>query len=185
MTEEKAGYIAGRLQPGIDFEVIIVKPDDFNWALLLATGSGAHREKLLPQMEGVDFTGVGSEAEIYEHLSLQYIPPELREDRGELELAREGKLPRLVELKDLQGDLHLHTDWSDGAHSITEMVDAARRMGYTYIAITEHSKSLTVSRGLDEERLLAQIQEIKALNETLAGFKVLSGIEVDILVMAV
>ncbi|NMA63374.1 MAG: DNA polymerase/3'-5' exonuclease PolX [Syntrophomonadaceae bacterium] len=181
VTEEKAGYVAGRLQPGIDFEVIIVEPDDFHLALLLSTGSGAHREKLLPRMEGVDFTAIGSEAGIYEHLSLQYIPPELREDRGELELAREGKLPQLVEFKDLQGDLHLHTDWSDGANSIAEMADAARKMGYTYMAITEHSKSLTVSRGLDEERLLTQIQEIKALNETLTGFKVLSGIEVDIL----
>jgi len=112
---------------------------------------------------------------------MQYIPPELREGRGEIELARNFALPHLVTLEDIKGDLHIHTDWSDGAHSLREMVAAAAKIGYSYMAVTEHSRSLAVSRGLDVERLLAQGKLVEELNRENDGFKILTGIEVDIL----
>jgi DNA polymerase (family 10) len=114
-------------------------------------------------------------------VGLPYIPPELREDRGEIEAARAGRLPRLVELADLKGDLHAHSRASDGHNSIEEMARAARARGMSYMAITEHSRRLTVARGLDPARLKRQIDEIDALNRDLPGITVLKGIEVGIL----
>jgi len=113
-------------------------------------------------------------------LGLQYIPPELREAQGEVERAEEGTLPRLVELSDIKGDLHMHTDWSDGHNSIGEMALAARDLGYQYIAITDHSGGRGIAHGLDVERLRKQIAEIRALNERIDGIRVFTGIEVDI-----
>ena len=127
-----------------------------------------------------------SEEKVYSALGLPWIPPPLREDRGEIQAAQEGRLPRLVEWRHLQGDLHVHSHWSDGAFSIEEMARAALERGYAYILIADHSKSLGVAKGLDEARLQQQREEISALNERLARetegrFQVLSGIEVDIL----
>ncbi|HQK95999.1 MAG TPA: DNA polymerase/3'-5' exonuclease PolX [Armatimonadota bacterium] len=122
-----------------------------------------------------------SEAEVYGALGLDWIPPELREDAGEVARAAEHALPRLVELHDVRGDLQMHSQWSDGAHTIRQMAEAARARGLDYIAITDHSKALGVANGLDEDRLLRQIEEIRALNQELEGFTVLAGCEVEIL----
>ena len=122
-----------------------------------------------------------TEESVFEAVGLPFIPPELREDRGEIEAARRGELPRLVTLEDLKGDLHLHTTASDGHNSVKEMALAAKAVGLTYVAITEHSRRLTVARGLDPGRVLKQIDEIDRLNGELAGITILKGIEVDIL----
>ncbi|MBI3592677.1 MAG: PHP domain-containing protein, partial [Nitrospirae bacterium] len=111
---------------------------------------------------------------------LPYIPPELREDQGEIEAAMEGKLPLLVAVGDMKGDLHVHSKWSDGSHTFEQLVDAARKLGYSYLAITDHSKGLAVARGLTAERLIEQKKEITALNKKLKGFRMLHGTEVDI-----
>lgn len=120
------------------------------------------------------------EENFYHRLGMQYIPPELREDQGEVEKAERGAIPRLVEVSDIKGDLHMHTDWSDGHSSIKEMALAAKELGYQYIAITEHSGGRGIAHGLDVERLRKQIEEIKKVNEYIDGIQVFSGIEVDI-----
>jgi len=122
-----------------------------------------------------------TEESIYRVVDLPWIPPELRENRGEIEAARAGKLPRLIERKDLRGDLHAHTKATDGHNTLSEMAEAARAHGLDYLAITEHSRRLTVAHGLDVKRLRQQMQEIDRLNETLKGVTLLKGIEVDIL----
>ncbi|MEK7840867.1 MAG: PHP domain-containing protein, partial [Pseudomonadota bacterium] len=122
-----------------------------------------------------------TEAEIYRAVGLPYIEPELREDSGEIEAARRGKLPTLITLADLKGDLHSHTRASDGHHSLQEMAQAARQAGLEYLAITEHSQRLTVAHGLDVRRLRQQCDEIDRLNESLQGITLLKGIEGDIL----
>ncbi|ADI02480.1 DNA polymerase/3'-5' exonuclease PolX [Syntrophothermus lipocalidus] len=181
ITEEKPGHVKGRLRPGIVFEVLIVPFGEFWRALVISTGSKTHREQIQPALDTFDCSSAHSEEDVYRLLSMQYIPPELREGRGEIELARNFALPHLVTLEDIKGDLHIHTDWSDGAHSLREMVAAAAKLGYSYMAVTEHSRSLAVSRGLDVERLLAQGKLVEELNRENDGFKILTGIEVDIL----
>lgn len=181
ITEEKPGHVEGRLRPGIVFEVLIVPFGEFWRALVISTGSKTHREQIQPALDTFDCSSAHSEEDVYRLLSMQYIPPELREGRGEIELARNFALPHLVTLEDIKGDLHIHTDWSDGAHSLREMVAAAAKLGYSYMAVTEHSRSLAVSRGLDVERLLAQGKLVEELNRENDGFKILTGIEVDIL----
>jgi len=121
------------------------------------------------------------ETSVYQSVGLPYIPPELREDRGEIEAARDGRLPDLVELADLRGDLHAHTKATDGHDSLRDMALAAKAMGLEYLAITEHSRHLTVARGLDPLRLARQCDEIDRLNPELDGIVLLKGIEVDIL----
>jgi DNA polymerase (family 10) len=113
-------------------------------------------------------------------LGLQHIPPELREAQGEIEKAEQGTIPKLVELSDIKGNLHTHTEWSDGRDSVQEMALAAKDMGYQYIAITEHSAGRGIAHGLDVERLRKQFAEIRALNNRLTGIRVLTGVEVDI-----
>lgn len=122
-----------------------------------------------------------SEDELFSALGLARIPPELREDRGEIEAAERNALPKLIELGDLQGDLHVHTDASDGADSLDKMVSAAQARGLQYIAITDHSKYVGITNGLDAERLSRQIDAIDALNERQSRITVLKGAEVDIL----
>jgi len=169
------------------------------WGTLLQyfTGSKEHSVKLreLALRKGLSlsehaFTSVtdpeqetlcATEAEVYRTLGLPLIPPELREDRGEIEAARANRLPHLIEIGDVRGNLHGHTDWSDGAASLEVMVAAARDLGHEYIAITDHSKTLGVAGGLDEERLRRQMAAIDALSATSPGIRVLKGIEVDIL----
>jgi DNA polymerase (family 10) len=123
-----------------------------------------------------------TEEEVYGKLDLAFVPPELREDRGEVVLAKKKRLPKLVSLSDIRGDLHVHSEWSDGAVSIADMAAAARERGYAYMAITDHSQRVTIAHGLDPARLSRQIDEVDRLNDKLDGFVVLKGIEVDILV---
>ena len=122
-----------------------------------------------------------TEAEVYESVGLRYIEPELRESRGEHTAAKEDRLPDLIEIGDLKGDLHMHTTYSDGHNTIVEMAEAAKKKGYSYIAVTDHSEHMAIVHGLDEKRLRAQIEEIDRINETLKGITILKSIEVDIL----
>ncbi|HVO08830.1 MAG TPA: DNA polymerase/3'-5' exonuclease PolX [Burkholderiaceae bacterium] len=182
------------LDSGMQVDLRVVPRESFGAALQYFTGSKAHNIALrrLGQERGLKINEYGvfrdsqriagaTEASVYRSVGLPYIEPELREDRGELDAARERRLPRLLELADLRGDLHVHTKESDGRDTLQRMVEAARERGLKYIAITEHSKRLTVARGLDAKRLAQQIDEIDRLNATLDGFTVLKGIEVDIL----
>ena len=182
------------LRPGLQVDLRMVEPASFGAALNYFTGSKAHNIALrrLGQQRGLKINEYGvfederpvggaTEEEVYRSVGLAWIPPELREDRGEIEAAREGRLPRLVEYENLRGDLHSHTTASDGKSTIEEMAIGARARGFEYLAITEHSKRLTVAGGLDEDELAKQVDEIDRINETLEGFTLLKGIEVDIL----
>ena len=179
----------------LHIDVRVVEPISFGAALQYFTGSKAHnirlRESAVKRGLKINEYGVfdqkterritgEEEEEVYRILDLPFIPPELREDRGEIEAAQENRLPRLVEYSQIRGDLHLHTKWSDGAHTIRQMAEAAKKRGYKYIAITDHSQSLKFAGGLTEERLIEQVEEIKKLNQELDDFTVLTGIEVDI-----
>jgi DNA polymerase (family 10) len=121
------------------------------------------------------------EEEIYQKLGLDYIAPVLREDRGEIEAAKTHSLPESIELEDIKGDLHVHTNASDGDCDIAEIAQAAKKMGYKYICITDHSKSSAIANGLSAKRLAQQAQKIRRLNEQLKGITILAGTEVDIL----
>jgi len=121
-----------------------------------------------------------NEAAFYQRQGLQFIPPELREGQQEVARAEQGTIPELVGLSDIKGDLHVHTDWSDGRDSIEAMALAAKDRGYQYLAITDHSQGRRIAHGLDAERLRQQMAEIKELNRRLSGIRILSGIEVDI-----
>jgi DNA polymerase (family 10) len=174
--------IRGELGPGIEFEVIIVAPSDYFHSLVWTTGSKEHRERLFAGVDRQDLKDLKNETEVYTRLGMEYIAPELRENRGELEAASVGRLPYLVKLPDIRGDLHVHSNWSDGVEKIQDLAATARSLSYEYIAITDHSKSLTISGGLSEDRLKAQGKVIDALNaEAADGFRILKGIEVDIL----
>jgi DNA polymerase (family X) len=175
------GHLQGLLQFEVPFEIIIVAPEDFYSSLVRATGSKEHWTGLMSLAGGDIFAGVRSEAELYGRLKLAYIPPELRENHGEIEAAAQARLPELVGLDDLRGDLHIHSGWSDGASRIEETVEVARSLGYSYLAITDHSRSLAISGGLNEERLKAQGQEIDQLNQQWDDFRVFKGTEVDVL----
>jgi DNA polymerase (family X) len=157
----------------------------FGAVLQRVTGSEEHNRQLamLAGERGCASGAPGAEEEeVYRAAGLPCIPPELREGRGEIEAAREGRLPRLIEVSDIRGVLHAHSTWSDGAASVAQMAEAARRLGHAYLAITDHSQALTVAGGLNEERLAAQAAEIDALNAGFTdGFRVLKGIECDIL----
>jgi DNA polymerase (family 10) len=122
-----------------------------------------------------------TEEEVYKKLGLAFIPPEMREDRGEIALAKANKLPRLVSVKDIRGDLHCHSDWTDGTAPIADMAAAAKACGYEYMALTDHSRRQTMSHGLNPARVTRQIREVDKLNAKLKGFTILKGIEVDIL----
>jgi DNA polymerase (family 10) len=175
---------------GLRFDLRVVPPESYGNLLQHFTGSKDHnvalREHAVKQGLSVSEYGVQNvettevfqtrdEAALYEHLGYQFIPPELRENRGELEAARRGKLPELVELRDLRGDLHSHTTWSsDGHNSVEEMALGARERGYSYLAVTDHSHYL---RG---GRFEAQWEEIEALNSRLKPFRILHGIEANI-----
>lgn len=179
----------------IHIDVRVVEPISFGAALQYFTGSKAHNIRLreLAVKRGLKINEYGvfdvktnrriageREEEIYQILNLPFIPPELREDRGEIKAAQENKLPELIKYSQIRGDLHLHTKWSDGAHTIRQMAEAAKKRGYKYIAITDHSQSLKFAGGLTEERLREQAEEIQKLNRKLDDFTILTGIEVDI-----
>lgn len=184
------------VQGGLQADLRVVEPKSWGAALQYFTGSKAHNLRLRDLAAGrgwkLDEHGLfdeqtgrriagDDEADLYRALDLDFIPPELREADGELEAAAEGRLPKLIELADLQGDLHLHSTWSDGGDSLETMAQAARALGHRYMAITDHSKSLGIARGLDEARLLEQRALVARLNDELAPFRILHGTEMDIL----
>lgn len=180
----------------IQVDMRIVKDNAFGSLLQHFTGSREHNVKLrkLALAKGLHLSEYGSkdaatgeqmpcatEPEQYEMLGLQFIPPELREDRGEIEAAIQRKIPQLIEAGDIKGDLHVHSDWSDGKNTIEEMALAARDLGYGYIAMCDHSISSKIANGLSEKRLLEHIREVERLNESIEGIRILSGTECDIL----
>jgi DNA polymerase (family X) len=138
-------------------------------------------EYALTTLKGGKFVAGKSEEEIYSKLKLPYIEPEMREMTGEIEAAEQEKLPKLVTLEDIRGDLQMHTTASDGKHSIEQMAEAARELGYEYIALTDHSKAVTVANGLDEKRTLQQIKKIREAEKSVGGIRLLASSEVDIL----
>ena len=182
------------LNNGMQVDLRYVEPRSFGSALHYFTGSKDHNigVRSLAVKAGLKLSEYGlfrgdtriagkSETEIYKALGLSYIEPELRENGGEIEAAKSGRLPKLIELKDIRGDLHTHTDASDGTISIADMAKAGRVRGYEYLAITDHSKRVSVARGLDEKRLNVQIDEIDRINEETRGIRILKSCEVDIL----
>ena len=183
-----------RLRNGLQVDLRLVPPESFGAALLYFTGSKEHNIELrkLAIERGLSLNEYGltrgdktvagrTEEEVYRALGLAWIPPELREALGEIERARAGTLPRLIEPKDLVADLHMHTDRSDGRDTLETMVRAVRDRGYAYCAITEHSKAIGFGRGFDEERVRRSAQEIAAVRKQVPDIRVLHGLEVDIL----
>lgn len=188
-----------RTHSGLQIDLRVVQPESFGAALQYFTGSKDHNVILrgMAKAKGLKINEYGvyrmkgekeeyiagaSEKEVYATLGLPLFPPELREARQEFAWAEQGKLPKLIEVDDIRGDLHMHTHATDGSASLEEMAEAARGRGLSYIAITDHSKRVSMANGLDEVRLLKQWQEIDKLNETLGkGFTILKGIECDIL----
>jgi len=180
---------------GLQVDLRVVEHDAFGSLLQYFTGSKQHniilrergrRQGLKLSEYGITDLRTGelekfaTEEGFYHRLGLPLIPPELREGQQEVERAEQGSIPELVKLSDIKGDLHVHTDWSDGHYSLEAMARAARAMGYQYIAITEHSRGRGIARGLTEERLRQQIAEIRRLNEKLTDLRILTGTEVDI-----
>lgn len=182
------------LKSGIQVDIRVVPQKSYGAALLYFTGSKSHNIAIrtIAKQKGWKVNEYGLfkgenliageiEEEVYKKLGLSYIPPELRENRGEVEAAAKGKLPKLIELSDIKGDLHVHTKVTDGQNSLEEMVEAAQRKGYQYIASTEHSKHVTIVSGLDAKGLAEHIKKVDKINEKFKNFTVLKGIEMDIL----
>jgi DNA polymerase (family X) len=182
------------LKAGVQVDLRVVPEESYGAALHYFTGSKAHNIHIrkLGQERGLKINEYGvfrgekrisgaREEDVFAAVGLPWIEPELREDRGEIEAAAKGRLPSLVSLDDIRGDLHVHTRYSDGKSSLREMVVAAKARGYEYIAITDHTKHATVAHGLDEKRLSRQLDEIDRLNDEIGGIRVLKSSEVDIL----
>ena len=184
------------LSDGLQVDVRLLKKENFGAALLYFTGSKEHNVRLRGRANEMGYTlneyqlatlkaekhvAGRTEEEIYSKLKLDYIPPELRENTGEIEAAETHKLPQLIKREDVQGDLQMHTTASDGKNSIEEMAAAAKALGHTYIAITDHSKAVTVANGLDEKRMAAQVKKLRAADASGLGIRVFVGSEVDIL----
>ncbi len=183
-----------RLASHLQVDVRVIPEHSYGAALQYFTGSKAHNVALrkLAQQRGLKLNEYGvfrgrrsvageTEESVYAAVGLPWIPPELRENRGEVEAAREGRLPGLVELRDLKGDLHAHTKDTDGRNNLKEMAQAAAARGFEYLAITDHSKRLAMAKGLDATRLRRQLETIEQLNAARIGITLLKGIEVDIL----
>jgi DNA polymerase (family 10) len=182
------------LRSGLQVDLRVVAQVSYGAALYYFTGSKAHniavrmiavKKKLKINEYGV-FKGKRriagrTEKEVFKAVGLCYVEPELRENRGEIEAARKNRLPGLVAVTDIRGDLHAHTNATDGHHSLRQMAEAAKKLGYAYLAITDHSKRIVIAHGMDERRLRRQLDAIDRLNERLKGIRVLKGIEVDIL----
>ena len=188
--------VSFRQRSGMQVDVRLLPPDSFGAALQYFTGSKAHNVALRQRALKMGFTlseyslarldnqkpvAGKTEEEIYAKLKLDYIPPELRENQGEIEAAANQALPALVSQADIQGDVHMHTVETDGRCTIEEMADAARTRGYNYVAITDHSKNLAFANGLDDKRALEHIKRIRAAKEKVDGIRIFAGIEVDIL----
>lgn len=183
VTERASDRVRMATSLGRAVEVVTAPPEGFGTLLVALTGSAAHLADLTDR--GSPLTGglpaAPTEADLYSALGLPWLPPELREGRGEVEAARAGRLPSLVELGQIRGDLHCHTTASDGTASLLEMAEAARALGHSYIAICDHSRSLAIARGLTPQRLALQAEEIRELNRRWTDFRLLRGSEVDIL----
>jgi DNA polymerase (family 10) len=182
------------LRSGLQVDLRSVRAESYGAAMLYFTGSKAHNVAIRRIAQDQDYKvneyGIyreeawkagKTEEEMYKRIGLSWIPPELREDRGEVEAARANDLPRLVALDDIKGDLQSHTKASDGKYTLGEMAEGARQKGYSYFAITDHSKRVSMANGLDEKRLAQHIEEVDQLNTQYKDFKVLKSIEVDIL----
>lgn len=185
-----------RLKCGLQVDVRVLPEDSYGAALHYFTGSKAHNVAIRERAKerGLKISEYGifrakdekrlggkDEEEVFKAIGLPFIPPELRENWGEIEAAEKGKLPRLIELADIRGDLQMHTTATDGKNSIVEMAAKAKELGYSYIAITEHSKAVRVAGGLDEKSLALHFKEIEKVNSQLSGLRILKGVEVDIL----
>lgn len=183
------------MEEGLQVDLRVVERESFGAALAYLTGSKGHNVRLrdMAVKQGLKINEYGifreedgkrlggeEEDDVYRLLGLPYIPPEMREDLGEVEAAQAGKLPQLVTREDIRGDLHVHSRWSDGAHNCDELVAAARARGYGYFALTDHSRGLGVAHGLTVERLMEQKGEICEINRRLRGFTILHGTEMDI-----
>src|SRR2546425_3826723 len=188
--------VSFRLRGGMQVDVRFLPPESFGAAMQYFTGSKAHNVALRQRALKMGFTlseyslarledekpvAGNTEEEIYAKLKLDYIPPELRENCGEIDAAASHALPAVISEQDLQGDLHMHTVETDGRNTIEEMAEAAKAKGYKYMAITDHSKNLAFANGLDDKRAVEHIQRIRAANEKIAGIKIFAGVEVDIL----
>ncbi len=188
--------VSFRHRNGMQVDVRLLPPDSFGAAMQYFTGSKAHNVALRQRALKMGFTlneyalatledekpvAGATEEEIYSKLKLDFIPPELRENLGEIEAAAGHTLPVLIELSDIRGDVHMHTVETDGRNSIEEMAEAARQRGYEYMAITDHSKNLAFANGLTDERALAHIGRIRAVEKKMKGIRIFAGIEVDIL----
>ena len=188
--------VSFRLRGGMQVDVRFLAPESFGAAMQYFTGSKAHNVALrqralkmgytlseysLARVENEKAVAGKTEKEIYAKLKLDYIPPELRENLGEIDAAEEHALPALISQSDLQGDVHMHTVETDGRNSIEEMAEAARDHGYKYMAITDHSKNLAFANGLDDKRAVEHIKRIRAANDKLDKIKIFAGVEVDIL----
>lgn len=190
-----AGSVAITYVDGTCIDLHCVAPEDFAIALWRATGSSEHRDAVLARLaeRGFALDGdrlldarhavvpVGDERTLYEHAGLAFVPPELREGRGEIDAAAAGQIPKLLEPADIRGVLHCHSTWSDGKATIAQMADAARERGWDYIGITDHSQAAFYASGLSRERMLAQHDEIDALNASRSDVRILKGVEADIL----
>lgn len=188
-TENSAQILT---QAGVRTDLLVVEPRRYSSALQNMTGSRSHNARIreIAAEKGFEADPAGvrngtgyfsSEEEIYESLGLEYIPPELREDRGEIEAARAGELPALLAKKDLRGDLHAHSNWSDGRSTIRQMADKAASLGYEYIAMTDHSPSSRIANGLSVKRLWQKKEEVEKINSEGGAIRILMGSEVDIL----
>jgi DNA polymerase (family X) len=188
--------VSFKIRSGMQVDVRILPPSSFGAAMQYFTGSKSHNVTLrqralkmgltlneygLFKLEDDKQVAGKTEEEIYKKLGLDYIPPEMRENCGEIEVAAEHKLPELITIEDIRGEIHMHTVETDGKCTIEEMAMAARERGYEYVAITDHSKNLAFANGLDDKRAAAHIQKIRKAAEQIEGIRVLAGIEVDIL----
>src|SRR5215469_3777769 len=188
--------ISFHLRAGMQVDVRLLPPQSFGAAMQYFTGSKAHNvalrqralrmkytlnEYALATLDGEKPVAGKTEEEIYDKLKLDYIPPELRENSGEIEAAENHTLPELIAQKDLRGDVHMHTVETDGRNTIEEMAQAAQEHGYQYMAITDHSKNLAFANGLDDKRAIEHIARIREANKKIDGIKIFAGIEVDIL----
>jgi DNA polymerase (family 10) len=188
--------VSFRHRNGMQVDVRLLAPESFGAAMQYFTGSKAHNVALrqralkmgftlneysLSRIEDEKVVARKTEKEIYSKLGLEFIPPELRENLGEIEAAASHALPVLIELSDIRGDTHMHTVATDGRNTIEEMAEAARERGYEYMAITDHSKNLAMANGLTDERALAHIASIRAVEKRMKGIRIFAGIEVDIL----
>ena len=186
--------VSVKLQNDLQVDVRLLDRESYGAALQYFTGSKEHNVALRERakkrgwklseyglFKGEEALARRTEEEIYAKLGLQWIPPELRENQGEIEAAEKGELPKLVELGDIKGDLHMHTTASDGRASVEEMAEAAKKLGYEYILITDHSKAVTIANGLDEKRAVENIRRIKAARKKVKGIEIWTGAEVDIL----